>query len=68
MAAYEPILRSITPEVSLGYTSIHIYRLEELEGGQVGYSVSPTGESLVEDEAGAWKKPWLVIGYDVSVW
>jgi hypothetical protein len=64
MGAYELILNSITPEVSFGYTTIHIYRPQELEAGQLGYSVSPTGESLVGAEAGSWKESWLVIGYD----
>jgi len=64
MAAYAPILKIIPSKVSLGCTTIHIYRPEELEAGQLGYSVSPLGQSLVGDEAGSWKKSWLVIGYE----
>jgi len=64
MEPYELILTRITPEVSFGYSTIHVYRPDELESGQLGYSVNPEGESLVGDQDGGWRSTWLVIGYD----
>jgi hypothetical protein len=64
MEPYENILSTITPKVSFGYATIHVYRPPELKSGQVGYSISPTGESLVGDKDGDWSRAWLVIGYD----
>jgi hypothetical protein len=60
----EVILSKINREVSLGYTKIHIYHPDELESGQVGYSVSQSGATLVGNQDGDWRKNWLVIGYD----
>jgi hypothetical protein len=67
MRSYEPTLSAIAPELSFGYTTIHIYRPWELPSAQVGFSVSPTAESLVGDDDGDWRRNWLVIGYDESV-
>jgi hypothetical protein len=61
---YEAALSGLTAEVSFGYTKIHVYRPPELELGQVGYSVTPTGLSLAGEGDGDWRKNWLVIGYD----
>jgi len=52
------------PPVSLGYTTVRIYTLDELEEAQMGYSVDPLGNSLVDNAEGSWKKEWLVIGYE----
>jgi hypothetical protein len=64
MDAYESVLDTIKPEVSFGCSTIRVYRPRELASGQVGYSISPTGESLSGDKNGNWRKTWLVIGYD----
>jgi len=62
---YKEVLRSLTiPLVSLGYTAVHIYRVDELEEAQVGYSVDPSGASLIDDEVGSWQRQWIVIGYE----
>jgi hypothetical protein len=53
------------PSVSIGYTTIKIYRADDLEEAQIGYSVDPSGNSLIdENDEGGWKKEWLVIGYE----
>ena len=62
MKAYEQALESIRSEVSFGYETIRVYQAPELESLQVGYSVKPTGESLVGDGDGDWLKKWVVIG------
>jgi hypothetical protein len=64
MEPYDTILNAIRPKVSFGCATIHVYRPSELKVGQVGYSISPTGESLVGDKDGDWRSTWLVIGYD----
>jgi hypothetical protein len=59
------ILLSLSiPSVSLGYTTVSIYRVDELEGGQTGYSVDPAGHTLVDRTDGSWHAEWLVIGYE----
>ena len=64
MEPYEHLLNTIRPETSLGSANIHVYRPHELKLAQVGYSISPTGKSLVDDQPGGWQRAWLVIGYD----
>jgi hypothetical protein len=64
MEPYAHIVNSIRPKTSFGCTTIHVYRLPELESGQVGYSISPDGEPLTGDKDGDWRSTWLVIGYD----
>jgi hypothetical protein len=64
MDAYEPVLEGIKPKVSFGCTALRVYRPNELASGQVGYSISPTGEDLSGDKNGDWRRAWLVIGYD----
>ena len=55
----------VIPSVSLGYTTVKIYTAEELQEAQIGYSVDPSGKSLIdENDEGSWKKEWLVIGYE----
>jgi hypothetical protein len=64
MQSCDQLLEAIQPEVSFGYTTIRIFRASELEPQQVGYSITPTGQSLTGDEDGDWRKNWLVIGYE----
>jgi len=54
-------------EVSFGAGGIRLFTDNELEEGQVGYSVDPNGSSLCGEEDGEWKSTWLVIGYDTGV-
>ena len=64
MDAYESILVAIKSELSFGCSTIRVYHPSELASGQVGYSVSSTGEILSGDRDGDWHKDWLVIGCD----
>jgi hypothetical protein len=65
MEPYESALGAISPKtVSFGCQTIHIYEPTKLDSGQVGYLVSPKGESLIRDADGDWRKTWLIIGYD----
>jgi hypothetical protein len=64
MDTYEAKLEAISPQVSFGCTTIRIYRPSELASGQVGYSISPTGEVLSGDNNGDWRRSWLAVGYD----
>ena len=43
--------------VSIGYATIHLAPVRELEGTQQGYSIVPDGET-------DWKDEWVVIGYE----
>jgi len=62
---YRELLRTFgIPTVSVGYATVHIYKVEELTEGQIGYSVTPSGASLIDDSPGTWKKNWIVIGYE----
>jgi hypothetical protein len=67
MDKYEATLDAIKPEVSFGCTTIRVYRPRDLPSGQVGYSVSPSGEILSGDNDGDWRPTWLVIGYDETL-
>ena len=52
------------PTVSLGYFTVHIYDVDELEEAQIGYSVDPLGTSLIDENPGSWQRTWVVIGYE----
>ncbi|MGD0155640.1 MAG: hypothetical protein ABSB50_06065 [Terracidiphilus sp.] len=54
-------------EVSFGAGGIRLFTCEELEKGQVGYSVDLNGTSLCGEAKGDWKSSWLVIGSDTGV-
>ena len=43
--------------VEIGYASIHLAPVPELEAAQQGYSIVPGGET-------DWKDEWVVIGYE----
>jgi hypothetical protein len=64
MQPYAQLLDAIIPKVSFGYTTIRIFRSAELGPQQVGYSVTPTGQSLAAEKEGDWLNSWLVIGYE----
>ena len=66
MEKYEKILETLHQRISFGYGGIHIYRPAELSAEQIGYSVSPDGESLTGETSGDWLKSWVVIGREES--
>lgn len=53
-------LRAAVPldSVSIGYGSIHLSPVAELEAAQQGYRVVPEGEET------DWRDEWIVIGYE----
>lgn len=48
--------------VSLGYTEVYIFKVQELENAQIGYRVDLNGNSLTGKNSGDWDENWLVIG------
>lgn len=54
-------------EVGFGAGGIRLFTSDEVEAGQVGYSVDPNGSSLCGIANGEWKSSWLVIGSDTGV-
>ena len=53
-------------EVSYGIGGIKLFNTEEIEEGQVGYSVAPDGRSLCGDGAGEWQPGWIAVGYETA--
>jgi hypothetical protein len=51
-------------EITIGYTTIHLFAEAELYEGQTGYSIDSNGNSFGSEEDGDWKNNWLVIGYE----
>src|SRR5215467_366979 len=51
-------------EVCFGYTGLKLFSLDELEGSQIGYSISAEGNSFCDGLPGAWKSEWIAIGRD----
>ena len=64
--AYKESLNAIPNHVSIGVTTIRIYRPDELGAGQIGYSRKSTGQSISGVKDGDWRENWVVIGYDAS--
>ena len=65
---YIEIRRSIPlEEISFGYRTVKLFPVDELEEGQLGYSVGDSGEDFTGENAGDWKRSWLVIGYEDSL-
>ncbi len=44
--------------------SIHLFSRDEIEEGQLGYSLDDKDNTLVGNTEGDWKVTWFVIGYD----
>jgi hypothetical protein len=63
MEPYERAIDAIRPEVSIGFATIRVFRPSETKSQQVGFSVSPNGESLTGDKDGDWLQTWVAIGY-----
>jgi len=53
-------MRAAVPfdSVSIGYASIHLSRIGELQAAQQGYSIIP------ESDETDWRDEWTVIGYE----
>jgi hypothetical protein len=64
MERYEEFLEAIRPEVPFGVTTIRIFRAPELVLLQVGYSISPTGESLTGEKDGDWLQKCVLIRHE----
>jgi len=53
-------------EVSYGCGGIKLLAADELEKGQLGYSVAQNGASLCSTGPGGWHPDWIVIGHDTA--
>ena len=54
-------------DISYGVGGIRIFPLAEIDEGQIGYSLSPDGDSLCDGAEGSWKPEWVVIGYETGL-
>ena len=62
---YIEIRRSLPfDEVSFGYQTVKLFPVEELEEAQLGYSVGDSGEDFTGENAGDWKRGWLVVAHE----
>jgi hypothetical protein len=50
--------------ISIGYNEINFITPSMLSDGQIGYSFSPDGNSLMSKSEGSWNANWLVIATD----
>jgi len=53
-------------ELSLGYSGLKIFAVDELYANQIGYSRSVHGKSLCDGQPGSWQPEWIVIGYETA--
>jgi hypothetical protein len=51
-------------DVSLGYQTVKLIPVHELNEAQLGYSITESGETITGDYEGDWKRNWLVIARD----
>ena len=51
-------------DISLGYSEIHFFSVDDLDKEQVGYRVDTKGKSLLGNNARDWQETWVVIGID----
>ncbi len=49
-------------EIQLGYAGIQLFTADQVQDGQVGYSVDLQGQSLTGSKEGKWQQNWIVIG------
>ena len=62
---YIEIRRSVPfDEVSFRSQTVKLFPVEELEEAQLGYSVGDAGEDFTGENAGDWRRSWLVIAYE----
>jgi hypothetical protein len=65
---YIEIRRKVsTNDVSLGYQTVRLFPVDELDEAQQGYSITESGETLIGTDEDAWKSNWLVIASDELV-
>jgi len=68
LETFKPELEKVKiPEISIGYSTVHLLELDKLEEGQIGYAVDPKGKSLTGTAEGDWRATWVVIGYEESL-
>jgi hypothetical protein len=68
LEAFKGVLEKVkVPEISIGCSTVHLFKRDKFEGGQVGYSVDPKGKSLTGMAEGDWRPTWVVIGYEESL-
>jgi hypothetical protein len=66
--AFKPELEKIKiPRISIGYSTVQLFKQGKLEEGQVGYAVDPKGKPLTGMAEGDWRTSWVVIGYEESL-
>jgi len=53
-------------EVAYGCGGIKLFGGADIEQGQIGYAVTPEGNSLCSRDRGAWRSNWTVIGYEIA--
>jgi len=51
-------------DISIGYSEINFFKIDNLENAQIGYSIDEKGKSLIGKNTGDWKKSWIVIATD----
>lgn len=51
-------------DITIEYSSIEFFKLDNLKDGQIGYRFNHIGKSLIGTEKGDWKNSWIAIGYD----
>jgi hypothetical protein len=51
-----------TKEIQLGCGGMQFFTPEQLQDGQLGYSINQEGQSLVGNQEGDWRINWVVIG------
>lgn len=50
--------------VSLGSSTVYLFKDEEIATAQIGYSTDEEGNPLTGEDEGDWKESWLVIAYE----
>jgi hypothetical protein len=62
---FQKALKGAKPrEVSVGYRTVKLFPMSDLDEQQVGYSRDPEGHNLTGSGEGDWRKSWLVFAYE----
>jgi hypothetical protein len=48
--------------ISIGYSELIFLKPNNLDEGQIGYSIDPRNNSLITGQTGDWEDGWIVIG------
>lgn len=51
-------------DISIGYRELNFLTVDNLDKGQIGYSIDSNNNSLTTGQDGDWREEWLVIGTD----